>query len=98
MATLMIILNILPMLLSINYEVNYMKNLTIEDITAFKDKCENTDKLIRFSDCYLDPEVIKKGLDQLILKINFTAMGFDNLNDADKLLLMLINAQKGINF
>ena len=77
------------------------KTLTIEDINTFKERCEcieNTDKVIRFTDCYLDPITIKEGLKCLIKKINLTSVGIQELNASDKLLLTLIDAQKGIHF
>jgi len=75
-----------------------MKPLTIENLKTFKEKCENTDKILRFTDCYLDPETIKEGLESLIAKINFTSMGIEELTPSDRLLLMLINAQRGFHF
>jgi len=75
-----------------------MKPLTIEDLKSFKENCDNTEQILRFTDCYLDPKVIKEGLESIIEKINFTSMGIEQLTPSDKLLLLLIDAQKGILF
>ena len=75
--------------------------ITIEDLIIFKNNCESLsdqNKVLRFTDCYIDPDIVKNGLETLINKINRTSFGLDVMNDSDKLLLMLINEQKGSLF
>ena len=74
-------------------------NLTMENLINFKSKCDHTDKLALYmKNCYLSPEVISEAIDCLNKKIISKSIGLDELNSADKMLLLIIEAQDGFHF
>jgi hypothetical protein len=73
--------------------------LKIEEIEEFRNNCEKSEKIVRrFTDVYVDMDIAERGLQCIINKVNNASVGLDVLDDADRLLLVLIDGQQGINF
>jgi homoaconitase/3-isopropylmalate dehydratase large subunit len=72
--------------------------LTMEDLNVLKEKCEDltkNDKILHFKDHYLEPDMVKNAIESLMNKVNMATIGIDKLDDSDKLLLFVIQSQKG---
>ena len=74
-----------------------MMAITMEDLNELEDYCNflGDAKIIHFKDVYIEPKMISSAISILKNKVHMATIGIDQLDDADQMLLYLIQEQKG---
>ena len=71
----------------------------MEDLIAFEKKCNTTEyKVIRITSCYLDPKTIAKAIAHLKTSIRSEEVGIGNVTQSEIMILLINQAQKGIQY